>query len=90
MDRDPVYLARLRQRRASPSDQLHVKGGFLYFDSDRLYIPSDSVLKTEILHECHDTPLSGHLGKDKTMEQVKRRFYWPGMDDRGEAVRDKL
>ena len=33
-----------------------------------------------ILHECHDVPTAGHLGKDKTMEQVKRRFYWPRMD----------
>ena len=36
---------------------------------------------TRILQECHDAPLGGHLGKDKTIEQVKRRFYWPGMDD---------
>ena len=33
-----------------------------------------------MLHECHDAPTGGHLGKDKTIEQVKRRFYWPGMD----------
>ena len=32
------------------------------------------------MQECHDSPLGGHLGKDKTIEQVKRRFYWSGMD----------
>ena len=34
-----------------------------------------------LLHEGHDAPTIWHLGKDKTMEQVKRRFYWPGMDE---------
>ena len=48
--------------------------------TDRLYIPADDALRTRLLHECHDAPTAGHLGKDKTLEQVKRRFYWPGMD----------
>ena len=46
----------------------------------RLVLPNDSVLRTRIMQECHDTPLGGHLGKDKTIEQVKRRVYWSGMD----------
>ena len=25
--------------------------------------------------------LAGHLGKDKTIDQVKRRFYWSRMDE---------
>ena len=54
--------------------------GLLLADSDRLYIPADSALRTRLLHECHDVPTAGHLGKDKTLEQVKRRFYWPRMD----------
>jgi hypothetical protein len=52
----------------------------LWFKGDRLYVPDDLDLQTRILQECHDTPTGGHLGKDKTIEQVKRRFYWPGMD----------
>ena len=77
---DPGYVAALKKKRAA-SDPLQVKGGFLYYSGDRLYIPKDSLLRTRLLHECHDAPMSGHLGKDKTTEQVKRRFYWPGMDD---------
>jgi hypothetical protein len=77
---DAVYQAELKKRRLR-TDPLNVKGGYLYYGPDRLYIPNDLALKTRLLQECHDTPLSGHLGKDKTTEQVKRRFYWPGMDE---------
>jgi hypothetical protein len=77
--KDPAYQTELKKRRTR-ADPIQVKdGGFLYF-KDRLYIPNDLALQTRILQECHDAPTGGHLGKDKTIEQVKRRFYWPGMD----------
>jgi hypothetical protein len=60
---------------------LTVAGGLLFHKKDRLYIPNDASLRTRLLHECHDAPTSGHLGKDKTIDQVKRKFYWPRMDD---------
>jgi hypothetical protein len=37
------------------------------------------------MHECHDAALAGHSGRDKTTEQVKRRFYWPRMDNEIES-----
>ena len=85
---DPVYRAALaaakEQQRgaiAGSPQQLVVRRGLLYLgDSDRLYIPADGPLRTRLLQECHDVPTAGHLGKDKTLEQVKRRFYWPRMD----------
>jgi len=77
---DPVYVATLKKKH-QPSDPVQVRGGLLYYGKDRLYIPKNEPLRTRLLHECHDTPISGHLGKDKTVEQVKRRFYWPGLDD---------
>jgi transposase InsO family protein len=46
----------------------------------RVFVPSDAKLKTSILAECHDAKLSGHLGSQKTLEQVQRRFYWPGLE----------
>ncbi len=77
--RDPAYLTALKQPRTR-NNPLSVVGGALYHSGDRLYIPADLPLRTRLMHECHDTPLAGHVGKDKTIEQVKRRFYWPGMD----------
>ena len=31
----------------------------------------------EVLKESHDPPHSGHLGKNKTGDRIKERFYWP-------------
>ena len=75
---DIDYQAALAKRR-SRSDKVQVKDGRLMY-GDRVYIPNDLALQTRIIRECHDTPTGGHLGKEKTIEQVKRRFYWPGMD----------
>jgi hypothetical protein len=81
---DPEYV-RLLKKRHLPTDPLKVIRSYLYYGDNRLYIPSDEAIKTKILQECHDSPLAGHLGTDKTTEQVKRRFYWPGMDKEIEA-----
>ena len=81
MVRDGEYQRLLKQPKSVlVKDQLHIEKSFLYHSGTRLYIPADPALRTRILQECHDVPTSGHLGKDKTIESVKRRFYWPRMD----------
>jgi len=82
---DPAYRAALAgkqpQGAKASASPLLVRRGLVYLgESDRLYIPANASLRTRLLHECHDVPTAGHLGKDKTLEQVKRRFYWPRMD----------
>lgn len=76
---DPAYQAELVKVHP-PSDPLQVKAGRLYYN-DRIVVPEEPSLRTRILAECHDSAVAGHLGKDKTIEQVKRRFYWKGMDE---------
>ena len=50
------------------------------FDSPKLYIPSSAVtLQQKIMSELHDTPITGHLSTAKTLERLKRYFYWPQM-----------
>jgi hypothetical protein len=75
---DAAYQLALTKQRL-PTDHIRTQDGRL-MNGDRVYVPNDLAIQTRIMHECHDTPLGGHLGKDKTIEQVKRRFYWPGMD----------
>ena len=75
---DPSYQAVLDRRRTR-RDPAVIKDGYVLIGG-RIYVPNDLSLQTRILQECHDSPLGGHLGKEKTIEQVKRRFYWPGMD----------
>lgn len=32
-----------------------------------------------ILQENHETPQSGHLGRDSTYDRIRQKYYWPGM-----------
>ncbi len=45
--------------------------------AEQIAIPGK--LKTEILHECHDSVFGGHHGFQKTLNKVQMRFYWPQM-----------
>lgn len=79
--RDRDYMNMMKKKVSElKKHHLSIRGGLMYYKSNRIYLPNDSSLRTRILHECHDVPTSGHLGKDKTIDQVKRRFYWPKMD----------
>ena len=66
-------------------NRLEVKDGVLWrrFDDDQskanwmqLIVPKS--LKEEIMEELHAGVVGGHLGEEKTIHQLKRRFYWPG------------
>jgi hypothetical protein len=59
-------------------ERFAVKDGIIYNDN-RIWIPRDNALRTRLLTEQHDTPISGHLGELKTLERLQRHFYWPDM-----------
>lgn len=52
--------------------------GVLYFKG-KLYIPSNSPLKTLLLEEFHSSPLGGHSGIHKTYGRLQENVYWDGM-----------
>jgi len=44
---------------------------------DKVYVPGASALREEILQRCHDDPLSGHFGVERTTLLVRRSYFWP-------------
>jgi len=40
----------------------------------QLVVPQKCV--KQVLEEAHDTPSGGHFGINRTLEKIRRRFYW--------------
>ena len=87
---DEAYAARLaRGDRVCSADgktdldELVTRDGRLFTRvTGALYVPKGEALRTRMIRECHDSATAGHLGRDKTIEQMKRRFFWHGMATR--------
>ena len=54
------------------------KDNTLYW-KEALWVPQDSQLVLAILQEAHNLPSGGHKGVAKTVDLIKRYYYWPGM-----------
>ena len=59
-----------------PPGLLKDQRGFLY-KNNLLYIPTP--LTTQVIRLCHDSPLAGHPGIAKTINLIRRNFWWPKM-----------
>lgn len=62
---------RLRQDEAWTTD---LKG--LVRFKGAIYVPEVRSIKDAILELYHDDPLSGHFGRGKTEELIRRQYYW--------------
>ena len=69
----------------------YIKNGILMRKWRSLEIPADDewavnhqmvvpkIYRSEILSLAHETPMSGHLGVNKTYHKILNHFYWPGL-----------
>ena len=48
-------------------------------DSPRIVVPNDDDLKSRLVYEYHDTPIGGHLGREKTYAAISAHFWWKNM-----------
>ena len=44
-----------------------------------LCLPKAGNIILNRLLEAHDIPLGGHFGRDKTLANLSKNFFWPGM-----------
>ena len=73
-------LVMLREGGKNMPDEWIEKDELLYY-KNRLYIPENEALQTEIAQGCHNSLVAGHFGQEKTIEIVTRDFYWKGLAD---------
>jgi transposase InsO family protein len=86
---EPSFLERLRHRRpllSSIDNKINdPKSGWTRTDGlvrdagDRIIVPDDVSLRSEIIRLTHDAPHAGHPGIEKTLDLVKRNYYWVGI-----------
>lgn len=67
-------------------DALETKDGVLYKkytvnDQTHLTFVTPESIRHEIFTHLHNKRISGHFGRDRTTELIKRRFYWPNMSE---------
>ncbi|MBW0464590.1 hypothetical protein O181_004305 [Austropuccinia psidii MF-1] len=46
---------------------------------DLVVVPNDPRIQLSILQKCHDSPLAGHPGQEKTLKIFKQDFHWSVM-----------
>jgi len=59
---------------------LELREGMVYWKG-LLWVPNNKDLIQRILESEHDTKVAGHMGQDKTIELIRRNFWWPKMDE---------
>ncbi|MBW0501915.1 hypothetical protein O181_041630 [Austropuccinia psidii MF-1] len=78
-DKDYKEILKKIARGESVTDySLEPQAKLLLF-KDRVVIPRNEELQLNILKKYHDSPLAGHPGQEKTLNPIKREFYWAGM-----------
>lgn len=89
---DPEYTELLQAVRENPKAITNLREengkllicpsfGYDYLHNDiqqwKLYVPNG--LTSKLVKEAHDPPNSAHLGIRKTLEKLKRLYFWPKM-----------
>jgi len=67
-----------RMDRKAGNETLETKDGMLYRKS-MLWVPEGIVQR--ILESEHDIKVARHMGQDKTIELIRRNFWWPKMNE---------
>ncbi|KAF8648450.1 hypothetical protein AX16_006277 [Volvariella volvacea WC 439] len=44
------------------------------------WVPQDPVLRGQIIFNAHDHPLGGHPRRKTILTNIKKTFFWPGLD----------
>jgi hypothetical protein len=71
-----IYLT-LKDENHRVINGYHLQNGYLFRDN-KLCIPKTS-MRDFLIWEIHVGGLSGHFGRNKTIEEVERQFFWSSL-----------
>jgi hypothetical protein len=66
-------------RHTANTNTLHLKDNMWWKNHDQLVIPDHGDLRQQFLHDAHDAEFSGHQGVDRTLNNLSRHYWWPGL-----------
>jgi len=46
-----------------------------------LWVPNSEPLRTRLVQTLHDSVLTGHPGREGLLAILRRKYFWPGMDE---------
>jgi hypothetical protein len=73
---DPLAL----QHQSTTSVDSHwTRSNELLLCDGRIFVPNTNNLRLRVLRLKHDHPTAGHFGQNKTLQLVRRDYYWPGL-----------
>ena len=55
------------------------KGLYFFKGTTNVVVPNVDTLRTDIIRENHNPPVSGHVGQIRTAELIRRSFQWHGL-----------
>jgi hypothetical protein len=73
------YIQSLPDMTTMPQDGPYAWRNELLYFKGRVVIPSQADLRSQLLHEMHDTKIGGHSGVLRTFKKLSQQFYWPKM-----------
>lgn len=56
-----------------------IKDGLVLYKR-KIYVPKDDILRRDVVQDHHDSKVTGHPGRYKTLELVQQTFWWPGIN----------
>lgn len=77
-DKISAILSDLRKGDYPGSEHYTLANDLVMFDH-RILVPDLPELQTSIVRSRHDHPSAGHPGRTKTLQLIRRDFYWPRM-----------
>lgn len=66
-------------QQGTPYDAKFTRKQQLLLYNDKIVVPSDSMIRKELLQEFHSSKIGGHAGGFRTYARISSQFFWHGL-----------